>query len=57
MRMLDNLKAIMDELEKEDEWAHEFVTDILIKKEENPSHQLTKKQFNKLVEIHDKYFH
>ena len=29
MRMLDDLKAVLDDIEASDEWAYNFVTDII----------------------------
>ena len=56
MIMLDQLKEKLDDIADVDDWAFEFITDILIRKEENPDNKLTKKQFNKLVELHEKYY-
>ena len=59
MRMLDNLKEVLDDIEAEDEWAHQFVQDLLIRQEEaaaaKTQFKLSPKQFNKLVEIHDRW--
>ena len=55
MRMLDELKDVLDTIEKDSEWEHKFVTDILIRKEKNPDYKLTGKQFSKLADIHTKY--
>ena len=55
MKMLDNLKEILDDLEKKDEWAHGFVQNLLIKQEEGKLGKLTLKQWNKLLEIHERY--
>lgn len=53
--MLDNLKDVLDDIGRDDEWAHGFVQDLLIRREEGGLGRLTDKQFKKLVEIHDKY--
>jgi len=55
MKLLDQLKDHMDEIERKDAWAFTFVENLLIQKEENPDKQLTGKQFTKLCEIHTKY--
>ena len=55
MIMLDQLKEVMDDIERENNWAFTFIQDILIKKEEG-EYTLSKKQFNKLVEIHNEYY-
>lgn len=55
MRMLEDLKEAFEFSQPEDEWAYNFVQDMLIKKEENPDFKLSKKQFAKLNEIHQKY--
>ena len=56
MIMLDQLKEKLDDIADVDDWAFEFITDVLIRKEENPDYKLTKNQFNKLVEFHEKYY-
>lgn len=55
MKLLEQLKDYMDEIEKDDSWAFGFVQSILIQKEEDPDKPLTGKQFTKLCEIHTKY--
>lgn len=55
MRMLKNLREHMDEIEADNEWEHKFVTDMLIRKEENPEFKPSEKQFSTLVRIHQKY--
>ena len=55
MRMLDNLKEVLDEIEQENDWEHDYVTDILVKMEEGRIKRLSGPQFAKLVEIHEKY--
>lgn len=54
-RMLPQLAAVLDDIEKEDDWAHKFVTDILERREKNPGYKLTGKQFEKLNEIHKRF--
>jgi len=53
--MLDGLKANLDEIEKADPWAHKFVEDMLIRREEGRLGKLSDKQFMKLLEIHERY--
>lgn len=55
MRMLDNLKEILDEIEQASDWECGYVTDILVKMEEGKITRLSDKQFAKLVDIHEKY--
>lgn len=55
MRMLDDLRDVLEEIAAQSDWEHRFVQDILIRKEECPEIKLTGAQFNKLVEIHNKY--
>jgi len=57
MRLLEQLKDVMDEIEATDEWAHNFVEALIIRKEERPDAQLSGPQFKKLCEIHTKYCH
>lgn len=55
MRMLDNLKEVLDEIEEDNDWNYKFVTDLLIKQEEGKLGRLTHRQFNCLVLAHEKY--
>lgn len=55
MRMLDALQSRLDEIEKKNDWAYRFVSDLLIRVEENPDYKLTGKQFKKLNEIYEEY--
>lgn len=55
MRMLDDLKSAFDEIQPETEWEYNFVQDMAIKMEENPDFKLSKKQFAKLNDLHQKY--
>lgn len=55
MRLLDQLKEHMDDMEERNNWAFNFVTKITIQKEEDPDKPLTGPQFTKLCEIHSKY--
>ena len=41
--------------ENRNDWEYNFISDILKKKEEDEKHKLTKKQFKKLAELHEKY--
>lgn len=54
-KLLDDLRSVLDDIEKQDDWAHKFVSDILERREHNPDYKLSIKQFNKLDEIHQKY--
>ena len=53
--MLDDLKTVLDDIEAKDEWAYNFVTDIMERKENNPDYRLTGNQFEKLNEIHRRF--
>ena len=53
--MLDNLKEVLDDIEQENDWEYNFVSDLLIKREEGRLGRLTDKQFMKLFDIHEKY--
>ena len=53
MIMLDDLKVILDEIEKENEWAHWFVLAMLYKKSQDQ--KLNSKEFERLNNIHQKY--
>ena len=55
MIMLDDLKGVLDEIEKANEWEHGFVQDMLIRFEEDPDYKLINKQFKKLHDIHQRY--
>ena len=55
MRMIDDLKTAFDEIQPNDEWEYNFIQDIAIKLEENPEYKLSKKQFARVNEIHQKY--
>lgn len=55
MRLLNQLKEHLDEIEKEDDYAHRFITDMIIRKEENPDYKLNRKQFKFLLRIHTQY--
>lgn len=54
-RMYDDLRDVLDEIERSDDWAYRFVTDILERREKDPNYKLSPKQFKKLDEIHQKY--
>lgn len=54
-RIYDDLRSVLDDIAKKDDWAHGFVSDILERREQNPDYKLSIKQFNKLNEIHQKY--
>jgi hypothetical protein len=53
MRMLENLKEVLDEIEQANEWEYKFTSDMLIRHEQGE--KLTDKQFAKLVDVHEKY--
>lgn len=55
MRMLDELKEVLDDIEKKDAWAHKFIQDISTQKEEEPEYKLTNRQFTKIQELHKKF--
>lgn len=55
MIMLDKLKPRLDEIAADNEWEHDFIQGLIIKKEEDPEYKLTGKQFSKLSEINDKW--
>ena len=55
MRMLDDLKTVLDDIEASDEWAYNFVTDIMERKENDPDYKLSGKQFEKLNEVHRRF--
>lgn len=50
-----DLKSVLDDIEREDDWALRFVTDILERREHNPDYKLSGKQFEKLNQIHQKF--
>lgn len=53
--LLADLKRVLDEIEREDDWAYHFVSDILERRETDPDYKLSIKQFNKLDKLHQKY--
>lgn len=53
--MLVNLKNELEEIEKADPWAHKFVEDLLVRREEGTLGRLSDKQFMKLLEIHERF--
>lgn len=55
MRILDNIKEVLDEIEQKDQRSFEFVEKIIIQKEEQPEKKLTKLQFKWLNDLHDRY--
>lgn len=55
MKMLTDLKQILDEIEQENDWEHRFIQDMLILKEEGE--KLKPGQFKILNNIHQKYFY
>ena len=55
MRMLDDLKTVLDDIEAKDEWAYNFVTGIMERRENKPDYALSGKQFEKLNEIHRRF--
>ena len=55
MKMLDDLKEVLDDIESSDDWAWRFVSDILERKESQPGYKLSGKQFEKLNQIHQKF--
>lgn len=55
MRMLDNLKEVLDMIELQNEWEFTFVTDIIERKEQDENYTLSGKQFSILDRIHQTY--
>ena len=55
MRMLDNLEDKLADIELDSEWEYNFVQDLITRKAQNPDYKLSKKQFKKLSDIHEKY--
>lgn len=57
MRMLDDLKQpqALATLQRENEWAHGFVKNLLWQFERNPKYKLTGPQFKKLNEVHQQF--
>ena len=53
--MLEKLKNKVDVIREDDEWAADFVENIVIQKQQMPDTPLTKKQFRKLCEIYERY--
>ena len=51
MRLLDQLKEHLPDMEEKDNWAYRFVENLIILKEEHPDQKLTGPQFKKLCEI------
>lgn len=54
-RLLDALEPYLEEIEANDEWAYNFVTDLMERYEDGKIDRLTPKQFNKLNEIANRY--
>ena len=57
MIMIDDLKTVLDDIEKKDDWTYRFVTDIATRLEENPDYKLTGKQFRKLCQVHHDFYY
>ena len=55
MRMLDNLKEVLDDIELSNEWEAKFLSGLIIKQEEGKLERLSDKQFKCLTRIHEKY--
>ncbi len=51
--MLNDLKEVLEEIEKQNDWEHRFVENMLILKEQGK--KLSGPQFKTLSGIHDKY--
>ena len=49
--MIDNLKDVLDDIGMDNEWAHGFVQDLLIRREEGRLVRLRTSSSKKLVEI------
>ena len=54
-RMLEMLKSFADEIEMSNEWEADFISNLLIKFEQDAGYKLSAKQFEKLNQIHQKY--
>lgn len=55
--LLDNLKEHLEDIESSWEWAHNFITDLMEKREKGRITKLTDQQFLWLTRIHDQYVH
>jgi len=53
--MLEDLKEVLDEIELQSDWDYNFVMNIVEYKERFPDRALSKKQFSKLDEVHQRY--
>lgn len=57
MRMLDDLKEVLDEIELENDAHHKFIQNMLIQKEQFPDKKLTGPQYMYLNDLHEKYIY
>lgn len=55
MRMVKDLVEVLDDIEREDDWAAQFVADIAERIDRNPGYKLSSKQFEKLNQIHQRF--
>lgn len=55
MKMLDDLKEVIDDIETQNDWEYNFVNSMLAKKERNPKYEPSINEFNVLDRIHQKY--
>lgn len=55
MRMLDDLRQMLGDIEKANEWEHKFITDLLERKESRSDYRLSARQFAILADIHQKH--
>ena len=53
--MLADLKEVIGEIEKNNEWEFNFIENLQIRIEEDSEYKLSNKQFNCLLKMHGKY--
>lgn len=54
-KMLDDLKSMLDDIERKDPASFAFLQDVLIAKEEGRQKPLSAKQFKWLQDLHERY--
>lgn len=55
MKLLEQLEEHMEIIEKDSQACFDFLQDIKIRKEENPTYKLSGPQFKWLCDLHTKY--
>ena len=55
MKILDQLVSEIDTIERDNEWAAKFISDIEERISKNPGYRLSGKQFEKLNQLHQEY--